>query len=273
MKIAIAGPGELAQFIVPALLSAGHSVVVLTRSPKDWITRLSSSIPQLQTDYSDVAQLTSYLDKHRVEALISTSALYDKKYISIHLNMLAAAQQSKTCKRFIPSEYGNNIRDYPMEPMFNGPYHEPVRQALREQSEIQCTLICTSWFSEFILPAGHPKRIFKEAGEAWVMDHAKKVFTIYGSGEQEVSFVSAADLGTALARLMDAEEWEEYTFLQGQQVSWNQLFDKVKAQDGHWTKKHVTLAQSEARISEGSRKGMSGMSSLGCLRCLGMVML
>ena len=255
MKIAIAGPGELAQHVIPPLLAANHSVIVLTRSPKDWITSISPSIPQLITDYSDINQLTQYLNDHSIEVLISTLSIYDDSNVAIHLNLLGAAQASKACKRFIPSEYGGNVRDFPEQPMFYYPNHEPVRKAFREQSDVEYTLVCCTWFSEYILPACHPKRIFKDAGEAWVMDHANKVMRIYGNGKQDVSLFSASDLGTALAKLVEADKWEEYTFLSGEQLSWNELFERIRARDGEWKKRPVTLADSVGRALDGQKRG------------------
>ena len=256
MKVAIAGPGELAQHILPAFLAANHSVVVLTRSPKDWITSISFSIPQLVTDYSDVSKLTHYLNEHGVQALISTLAIYDDTNVSVHLDLLAGCQASTTCKRFIPSEWAGNIRDVPDQPMFFPAHHAPVYKALRAQADVEWTLVCNGWFMEYVLPAGHPKRLFKDVGEAWVLDFANKVMRVYGSGKQEVAFASASDLGVALAKLVDSpEKWEEYTFVSGDQVSWNQLFEKLKARDGSWNKKPVSLAQSVEKIIEAGKKG------------------
>ena len=255
MKVAIAGPGELAQHILPAFLAANHSVVVLTRSPKDWITSISSSIPQLIADYSNVSQLTRHFDEHKVECLISTLAIYDDTNISVHLNLLAACQASTTCKRFMPSEWSGNIMDVPDQPMFVPAHHGPVNEALRQQTDVEWTLICNGWFMEYVLPAGHPKRIFKDIGEAWVLDFTNKVMRVYGSGKQVVSLASAGDVGVALAKLVEAERWEEHTFVSGDHLSWNQLFEKMKARDGEWKMKSVSLAQSVERIIEAGKKG------------------
>ncbi len=115
--------------------------------------------------------------------------------------------------------------------------------------------MCNGWFLEYFLPVGHPKRLFKDIGEAWVLDFANKVMRVYGSGKQEVSLASASDVGVALAKLVEAEKWEEYTFVSGDQMSWTQLFEKLKARDGEWKMKPVSLAQSVERILEAGKKG------------------
>ncbi|RMZ88217.1 hypothetical protein DV736_g4551, partial [Chaetothyriales sp. CBS 134916] len=266
MKIAIAGPGDVARYVIPALLSDNHSVIVLTRSSKDWITNLPSStgtrtgtvtpVPQLITDYTSVPQLTQYLDEHGVQVLISTLAIYDASNVSIHLALLSACTASATCHRFIPSEFGGNIREHPDQPVLFYENHEPIRQALRQQSAVSFTLVCAGWFLEYLLPVGHKERMLPEAGEAWAMDIDQKVMRIYGNGEQKVCLLSARDLGAALAKLVETtEDWEEYTFLSGEQLSWNELFDKIKARDEKWTKKPVSLAQSVRRLLEGVKKG------------------
>ncbi|RMZ77098.1 hypothetical protein DV737_g4553, partial [Chaetothyriales sp. CBS 132003] len=264
MKIAIAGPGDVAHYIIPALLSANHSVIVLTRSPKDWITNLSSStttgvvtpVPQLITDYTSVPQLTQYLNEHGAQVLISTLAIHNDSNVPIHLALLSACAASATCHRFIPSEFGGNIREHPDQPMFYHEDHEPIRQALRQQSAVSFTLVCAGWFLEYLLPVGHKERVFPEIGEIWAMNIDQKIMRIYGNGEQKVSLLSARDLGAALAKLVETtEDWEEYTFLSGEQLSWNELFDKVKARDEKWTKKPVRLAQSVRRILKGVNMG------------------
>lgn len=136
MKIAIAGAGDLAKYLTEELLLAGHGVVVLSRSQPAWFMR--SDITFRNVDYASVATLTSALSD--CDALISAILDYTLRFTTSHLALLEACQQSPKCKSFIPSEYAGNTDDYPDRPTFYYANHEPVRKALREQTEIRWTL-------------------------------------------------------------------------------------------------------------------------------------
>ncbi|KAF7536526.1 hypothetical protein G7Z17_g13036 [Cylindrodendrum hubeiense] len=235
-KIALVGPGDLGRYILEELAKQ-HDVMVLTRSVKSWITDLK--VPQqIIEDFSVESVLPHLADR---EILISTLSITDSTSVDIHLELLEACIQSTGCKKFIPSEFTGNIRDEPMQPIFYYEVHEPVREALRKQNNVTWTLFCNGWFLDYAVPSSN--RYFND-GQAFSMDFKTKVIKVYGKGTQLVDLTSARDVGKALAELVKHDEWEDYTFVRGEKISWQGLFDVIHRRDPTWIKKTISLAES-----------------------------
>lgn len=242
MKIAIAGTGNVAQYLMEEFKAAGHEVVVLTRNLKAEL----DGYEQRQTDYS-VTSLVNVLEDR--DGLVSTVAdfLNPSAGTQVHLNMLEALKQSKRCKTFIPSEWTANVEDYPEQPMMLTEANKVLHDALRQAKNIRWTIISNSWFADYILPA--QQRHLRDIGELWPGDHTTKTFTIYGPGNQRISFVSVRDVAKAVAVLLDSQEpWEEYTYLSGEQLTWNELFARIKKTDPEWRSKNKPLADTIRQI-------------------------
>jgi swainsonine biosynthesis oxidoreductase SwnR len=231
MKVAIAGTSQITPYLTRALLSAGHDVLILTRHQP----QTPLPVPHAITDYNVPSLITALSDR---DALISTVISYTNPSIntSAHLAMLSALTQSPACKTFIPSEFTCDVLNYPDQPMFNREHtrvlHAALRQAKAEHG-LRYTVVCNSWFMDYVLPAD--KRGLRDIGPAWPMDHATHTFTVYDSGEKLMSFVALADVAHAVERLISAVdvdrhvEWDEYTFLEGERLSWKQVFELVDA--------------------------------------------
>lgn len=243
MKVAIAGTGNLSTYLVEELSSHGHDVVVLTRSHKSALTT-----PQRTTDYT-VESLKSVL--HDREALVSTVMDYNnpESSLPLHLTMLEAVQQSPKTTTFLPSEWTLNARDYPDQPMFMTEHTTKQLAALRAAKDVRWTIIANSWFMDYVNPES--SRVLRNIGPMWPMDHASKMFTIYGPGTQTVDLVSVRDVARAVAVLIDSKEpWDEYTFLSGQKLTWNELFEIIKSRDPEWKKVNKSLAQTLEGLKE-----------------------
>ena len=243
MKVAIAGTGPVATYLVEELKTAGHDVVVLTRSKKREL-----SIEQRETDYSIESLLSVIEDR---EALISTVSVYDdpSAQIKAHLDMLEACKQSKLCKTYIPSEWTLNAEDYPEQPMYFAEANKKIHDRLKEEKDIRWTIICNSWFIEYILP--QKQRHLRDIGEIWPMNYESKVFTIYGPGTQLVDFTSVRDVARAVGALLQYDgPWDHYTHISGEQLSWNEIFAIVAKRDSQWTSKVKPMADSVRQIIE-----------------------
>lgn len=149
MRIAVAGSGAMARYISDEFPKYGHEVVILTRSWKE-VFASRSHIKQVVTDYS-VASLTAAIGN--CEVLISVILSYSADFIDVHRNLIQACLASPQCKRFIPSEYGGDLESYPDIPLFYYHTREPIRKALREQTELQWTLVSVGWLADYVVPS------------------------------------------------------------------------------------------------------------------------
>lgn len=216
-RIALAGSGDLARYFCEEFVKAGHEVVCLTRSEKQYLNGLSG-VSQKITDYSVPSLLEAIGDS---EALVSTILDYSARFTQVHFQLIEACRVSARCKRFIPSEYGGNLEDYPDQPAFYYANHEPIRKVLREQNGLEWTLISVGWLIDYIIPENN--RYLKDIGEAFPINLRDKDIVIPGAGNELVDVVSARDVARAVAVLLQAVSWEPYTYISGEKTTWNAL--------------------------------------------------
>jgi swainsonine biosynthesis oxidoreductase SwnR len=237
MKIAVAGAGKLAKYLLEEFKNYGHESVILTRKSKPAL-----ACEQRETDYSVLSLVSALQD---CDALVSTVIDYQDHAAGtkIHLDMLEACKRSPKCKTLIPAEWTGDAQRESDQLFSIADHRRELHAQLKREKEIRWTVICNAWFAEYVLPAS--RSYLADIGPMWPMDHATKVFTIYGPGTQLVDFTSARDVAKAVAALLDSKEpWEEYTFLSGQRLTWNDLYALVKKHDPEWTSQTKTLGSS-----------------------------
>ncbi|KAM0332255.1 hypothetical protein ACHAQA_002531 [Verticillium albo-atrum] len=217
MRVAIAGSGDFARYLSEELVAEGINVTILTRSIKPQFEN-RPGITQYVSDYS-VASIVEGLQDSTV--LISSILDYGPTFIDVHMSLIDACKQSPSCKRFIPAEYGGNLEQFPDQPGFYYRVHEPVRKALREQTELEWTLVAVGWLIDYILPSRH--RYLKDAGPAFPIDHIAKKILIPGTGDEPLDVTSARDAAKAVAKLVQAPKWEHHTYISGEKTTWNDV--------------------------------------------------
>lgn len=217
MRVAVAGSGDVARYFSEEFIKAGLDVVILTRSIKPQFEN-RPGITQIVTDYS-VPSLVPGLEG--CVALVSTILDYTSTFTDVHMRLIEACKQSSVCKRFIPSEYGGNLEDYPDQPGFYYRNHEPVRKVLREQNELEWTLVSTGWLIDYVVPQRY--RYLKDVGEAFPVNLAENNIVIPGTGNEPLDVLAARDMAKAVALLLKAPKWEEFTYISGEKTCWNDV--------------------------------------------------
>ncbi|KAF7536525.1 hypothetical protein G7Z17_g13033 [Cylindrodendrum hubeiense] len=236
MKVALAGLGDVSKYLMEELPKEGHEVIALTRSLKPHVT-----LEQRVTDYS-VADLKRQLVD--CDAVVSAITIHAPEFASIHLALLEACNESPGCKRFLPSVWAGNYKEVSDQPLYAGEDLLPILDALRGQKEVNWTFFCQGWMVDYILPSN--QRYLADFGERWVQNYQTKVFTLYGNGSQKVDFTSARDTAHAVAILLnnDPGTWEEFTCISGQQMTWRELWEFIKAREPEYTVQKKSLAES-----------------------------
>ena len=59
----------------------------------------------LKVNYDDIPSLTKELERYHVHTVVSAIGLVSEETSQSQLNLIDAAEQSKTTERFIPSEF------------------------------------------------------------------------------------------------------------------------------------------------------------------------
>lgn len=225
MRVVIAGSGDLARYICEEFTKVGHELVVLTRTHKSQFEL--AGVAQFITDYTLESLSTALANG---EVLISTISDWTSSYTDVHFTLIQACQQSPRCKRFIPSEFVGDIETYPDQPGFYYRCRDPIRKALREQKDIEWTLVAIGWLADYAVPAKN--RYIKDIGDAVPINLADSRIVIPGTGNEPVDITWARDVAKALAKLVDAPTWEPYTYLSGERTCWNDVARVVKQKYG-----------------------------------------
>ncbi|PNH41515.1 hypothetical protein VD0004_g5627 [Verticillium dahliae] len=237
MRVAIAGSGDFARYLSEELVAGGFQVTVLTRSVKPHFEN-RPGVTQFVTDYS-VASIVEGIQDSTV--LISAILDYGATFVDVHLRLIDACKQSLACKRFIPAEYGGNLEKFPDQPGFYYRVHEPVRKALREQTELEWTLIAVGWFVDYIIPSH--SRYVKDAGDAFPINLTDGKILIPGTGDEPLDVTSARDAARAITMLVRARKWEHHTNISGEKTTWNTVAALVRSKYPDLTVEYRSLYQ------------------------------
>ncbi|QKX58563.1 uncharacterized protein TRUGW13939_05688 [Talaromyces rugulosus] len=239
MRVAIAGYGDLTRYICEEFVKAGHELIILTRTYKPQLED-QGGVAQAITDYTLSSLRRPLAD---CEVLISTISDFSPAYTVVHKTLILACQESPKCKRFIPAEFAANIESYPDEPGFYYTPHEPIREMLRSQSDVEWTLVCIGWLADYFVP---PKnRHIKDIGECHPVNWADgQKIVIPGTGNEPVDFTWARDAAKGLSSLVKTPpgSWEPYTFMSGERSCWNDAAMLIKQKHlPNITIKHISL--------------------------------
>jgi hypothetical protein len=223
MRVAIAGFGDLTHYICEEFIKDGDELVILTRNPKARVK--VEGIVQVITDYT----LSSLKDSLTgCEALISTISDISPAYTDVHKNLIRACHESPKCKRFVPAEFAADIKTYPDQPGFYYAPHEPIREMLRMQTDLEWTLVCVGWLTDYFVPAKN--RYIKDIGELHPINWVENKIVIPGTGNEPVDFTWARDVARGLSALLKAPSgsWEPYTYMSGERSCWNSMVELTK---------------------------------------------
>ncbi|CAG7932849.1 unnamed protein product [Penicillium olsonii] len=244
MRVAIAGSGDMARYLTEEITRKGHEVVILTRSLKPQFNNLPN-VSQIVVDYS-VKSIVQAINS--CEVMISTILDYSMAFVEVHLALVEACKQSDVCKRFIPSEFGGNLETHPDQPGFYFRTREPVRKALREQEEVDWTLVSVGWLVDYVVPANN--RYLKDIGPAFPIDLANRKIIIPGTGKEPIHVTSARDLAKALVLLLESRNWETYTYISGEKTCWADVADIVTKKYSGFSVSHKSQAELEKIAGE-----------------------
>jgi nucleoside-diphosphate-sugar epimerase len=226
--IAVAGLGDVAKYVVEELNSLVSStksvkIILLSRESRSWFNQQPNTIFRI-TDYS-AESLTKHLVD--VDVLISLIHSNDHFYNDVHEAMIVACKASPRCKRFIPSECGGNIEQFPEHPEFYVSTHGAIRKLLEEQNEIEYTLFNQGWFMDYFISAN--RSYMKRILPVWPLDLENETIRIPGTGNEPIAFTSARDTAKALVRLATSNrKWEKYIYIVGQTTTWNNVIKLIE---------------------------------------------
>lgn len=189
----------------------------------------------IKANYNDPDALKQLLEAHKVEIVISAIIIYSEGSSKAQLNLIQAASESSTVKKFIPSEYGVkytpecvNSRVYPpaLTRICRILAFHPAAQwwldaaAALRNTRMQFTRIVFGWvLDHYGMP--HVKSNMKPV--KYALDFDSHQAAIPGDGETPITLLHSVDLAKYIAAMLEQENWPEVSAFVGDRMSWGEM--------------------------------------------------
>lgn len=222
--IAVAGgTGGVGKTIVERLVQEPkHRVIVLSRSkPQD---EGDSPAQHVQMDYNDIMAMTRELEHRNIHTIISTIGLVSDETSQSQLNLIEAAEKSTTTQRFIPSEFSfiQTADLLPIDPSIQ--YWLDAANKLKS-SRLKYTRVVPGFFMDYW---GMPHVKTNLAPYTFGIDIGSGTAAIPGDGNDVLCMTYTYDMADYLVKLLDVEEWAEFTVIVGDEVSYNRILEMTE---------------------------------------------
>jgi nucleoside-diphosphate-sugar epimerase len=181
------------------------------------------SVPVIEANYDDVASMKEALKEHNVEVVISALALFVEESAKAQMNLIQAAIDSGTVKRFIPSEYGINYSHPGLLEFYPSAKWWLDAADLLRSSHLEFTRVMFGWLSDYFgMP--HHKSNMKPLNYA--LDFKNRKAALPGDGEAPVTFMHSTDVAKYIAALLDEEKkWPELSPFASDKLTWNKVVE------------------------------------------------
>ncbi|PYI07711.1 NAD(P)-binding protein [Aspergillus sclerotiicarbonarius CBS 121057] len=243
--IAVAGgTGGVGKTIVEALLQEPkYRVIVLTRSsPKEDL--VLSKTQQIQVNYDDVDSIAQTLEKHAIHTIISAIGIYSDETSKCQLNLIHAAERSSATKRFVPSEY-SFIQTKDLLSADPSIQYWLDAAELLQKSGLKYTRVTPGIFMDYwgmpqVRTNLQPYVIGVDVANCWA--------AIPGDGNDKMGVTYSYDMAAFIVKLLDLEEWPEFSIFVGDEITYNQLLQLAEQVRGQ---KFEVVYDSVEKIKEG----------------------
>ncbi|KAI8265715.1 hypothetical protein K4K58_010979 [Colletotrichum sp. SAR11_239] len=242
ITVVIAGAGDLAQYLAEEFkVDNTHDVFLISRKERKFFTKLGVTTHEIDEYSAD--SVLAVLEKVNATVLISTLHTDDPAlYTSLHKALLLACKASKTCKRFIPSEFLGNLREFDNIPRGIARARRAFRSELLNESEIKWTLVNLGWLADYFVQQPDGSRSYiSPFPQGWPISMEEGTVRVIGTGDEPVCWTAARDVAKAVVKLVSHDEWPDHVYVFGEIGSWNQAIEKVERYYGvTLTRTHVT---------------------------------
>ncbi|OAY85818.1 isoflavone reductase-like protein isoform X1 [Ananas comosus] len=194
----IGGTGYIGRYVVGASARLGHRTFALVRdtAPADPAKAqllqgfTDSGVTLLKGDLYDHASLVNAIKN--VDVVISTVGFFQ---LADQTKIIAAIKEAGNIKRFLPSEFGNDVdRTNAVEPAKSAfAIKVQIRRAI-EAEKVPYTYVSSNFFAGYFLPT---------LGQAGATGLPTDKVTILGDGNTKAIFVDENDIGTYTIKAAD----------------------------------------------------------------------
>ncbi|KAF4946630.1 hypothetical protein FSARC_14148 [Fusarium sarcochroum] len=218
--IAVAGgTGGIGRALVEAIVARGKHEVKILSHKTNGVLATEIGSPILVVDYSSVDNLKNVLEDHDIHTVISALNTLPEGGVPPEVNLVRAAQASKTTRRFIPSNWGvplvgENVEKLPSTGM------KAQTIAELDKTDLEHTSFYVGFLTDFY---GTPGIKTYMSPVIMVLDLVHNMAPIPGSGNTPVVFTHTFDVAKYVALALDLEKWEPGHHVVGDKLTWNEF--------------------------------------------------
>ncbi|OQD68919.1 hypothetical protein PENPOL_c002G01935 [Penicillium polonicum] len=218
--VAVAGgTGGVGRALVEAFASSGkHEVYILARKANPDLQK-EIGVPIIPVDYSNIEETTKTLEDNHIHTLVSAVTMIVPIGTPPELELIRAADASKTTKRMVSSGWAVPYTEEQAEliPAFA---HKLVTKAALKETSLEYTVVqngcfldywCMNTVKSYMVPA------------TTVIDTRNNAASIPGSGNTPVVFTHTSDVAKYVVALLDLNKWEPESFVVGDKVTLNEF--------------------------------------------------
>ncbi|KAI8258103.1 hypothetical protein K4K58_003540 [Colletotrichum sp. SAR11_239] len=173
----------------------------------------------LEVDYENVDALVKVLEEHNIDTVISALNPESEKSSNAQINLIAAADKSKTTQRFVPSEYFTPVDKNNLNESFGEQYRLANAIAI-EKSDLEYIRIHAGLFMDYwAMPNVHSYMMPFSPG----IDMTLKKAVVPGTGNDVMSMTYTIDLARFIVRLLDEPNWPKTASISGTDATFNEI--------------------------------------------------
>ena len=183
-------------------------------------TSLASELhtPILMVDYGDVSDTQHILEHNKVDTVISViNSIHDSQP---ELDLIKAADQASTVRRYIPSAFSIPYKDPGLLKWFPVGADKVKVIAALEQSSLEFSAWYVGYFIDYWLQP-HVKSYVLFMKLVLDMEHNKAA--IPGTGDEAIVVTYTGDIAKFLVASLSLETWEKETYVVGERTTFNEL--------------------------------------------------
>ncbi|KAM3509770.1 hypothetical protein MY11210_006173 [Beauveria gryllotalpidicola] len=266
--VAVAGgTGGVGRTVLDAIAKSGeHEAIVLSRT-ETAAASTANEPRRFAVDYDKIEQMKQVFEENNVEVVVSALLLVDEGVAQSQINLIRAAAQSKTVKKFIPSEYYIDFHTPISGSDLFTSFQLEAEAELSRHPQLTWTLIRVGIFLDHLTMPHNPKKTY--ISPYWVfvdMDHEQCVFP--GDGSQRLVLTHSTDLAAYIERLigLPAKDWPRESLIASnilQVKDLESLLNKVTGKNFKVTydsveaihKGHITPLPSNEAVFKDATKG------------------
>ncbi|KAL8812391.1 MAG: hypothetical protein Q9200_001078 [Gallowayella weberi] len=235
VRVAIAGgTGGLGRTLVEEFMQGNeHEVFILSRK-STLPFEVSKNVHLLTPTYDNLDSLVELLKANEIHTLMSTLSPPTPEVHQIELNLIRAASQSGTVKRFVPSEWGVDFSHDDEHLPLPVPWKALKREAraeLQKHPILEYTLFHPGFFMDYF---GMPHVPSHMLADVPFVDIPAAKAALPGNGdENKVALTYTKDVARFVRKAVESEDpWPEKSVIVGDSVTLNEVLHTAEKARG-----------------------------------------